>query len=178
MSADTYTRIRPRVAPPLDLPRSIYKEHEMEFRDRLVIADLYACWEVANKGVRGAHSHYPKFGFDGWTMSAHRFAYLLWCGPIPSADLHVLHRCDFKPCCNPSHLWLGTHQENMADKIAKGRDARGERQGGHKLTDDGVREIRRRSKAGEPRTTLAQEFGVSATAISYAARGKTWAATI
>jgi hypothetical protein len=39
----------------------------------------------------------------------------------------VLHRCDVRLCVRFSHLFLGTHQDNMSDMAAKGR-------GGKKLT--------------------------------------------
>jgi HNH endonuclease len=34
---------------------------------------------------------------------------------------HVMHSCDNPPCCNPNHLSIGTHHENMIDSMLKGR---------------------------------------------------------
>lgn len=63
---------------------------------------------------------YGRFRVDGRLQGAHRVAYVLTHGHLrPGA--HVLHRCDTPGCCNPSHLFLGTHADNMADKEAKGR---------------------------------------------------------
>lgn len=51
---------------------------------------------------------------------AHRVAWELTNGPIPAGQL-VLHRCDTPLCVNPAHLFLGTHLENIADSVRKGR---------------------------------------------------------
>jgi hypothetical protein len=47
-------------------------------------------------------------------------------GPL-DASLCVLHRCDQPSCVNPDHLFLGTSQDNVNDKVAKGRQIRGDR---------------------------------------------------
>lgn len=54
------------------------------------------------------------------STSAHRYAFELWVGPIPQG-MNVLHSCDNRGCCNPSHLFLGTQKDNIADMHAKGR---------------------------------------------------------
>ncbi len=63
---------------------------------------------------------------DGSTQNtrAHRLSWELANGPIPN-KLQVMHLCDTPPCVNPRHLRLGTHKENMADKVQKGRAAVG-----------------------------------------------------
>jgi hypothetical protein len=54
------------------------------------------------------------------TRYAHRAAWLITKGPIPSR-LYVLHKCDNPPCVRPSHLWLGTALDNAQDRDRKGR---------------------------------------------------------
>ncbi len=104
---------------------------------------------------------------------AHRVAYELMVGPIPEG-LYVLHRCDNRLCINPTHLFLGTHQDNIADCVAKGRQARGEKQGFSKLTADDIIAIRRRCQDGESQRSIAEEFGVCQQSISNILRGVLW----
>lgn len=80
------------------------------------------------------------------------------------------HTCDRPWCCNPTHLWEGTHAENVADRNAKGRTAKGQRHGKAKLSDEQVRAIRR-YPAGPAETGRA--FGVSACHVSNIRAGRT-----
>jgi len=61
----------------------------------------------------------------GRQIGAHIVSWYLHHGEWPEANLHVLHNCpngmDRPDCVNPSHLWLGTHTDNVHDMHAKGR---------------------------------------------------------
>lgn len=107
---------------------------------------------------------------------AHRLAWILENGPIPG-DLRVLHECDVRRCCEPTHLFLGTNADNTADMVAKGRSALGERNGCAKLTQAQVDEIRLRYRGrgrGETQVALAAAFGVSYSLISMIVHHKRW----
>ncbi len=53
-------------------------------------------------------------------VSAHRHSYEMFNGPIPDGLL-IRHTCNNSTCVNPNHLSVGTHAENMADKVSSGR---------------------------------------------------------
>lgn len=77
-------------------------------------------WRGAYGGKSGRYGLLRLPGREGGTTTAHRVGWTLLNGPIPEG-LHVLHRCDNPPCCNPRHWFLGTNQDNVDDKVAKGR---------------------------------------------------------
>lgn len=111
------------------------------------------------------------------TIFAHRLAYEATYGPFLH-ELDVLHRCDNPPCCNPRHLFLGTHSENMADRKRKGRYStmpRGEQHSQHKLTEVQVVEIRRLFASGQfTKQALGEMFGVHRSQIRRILTGATW----
>jgi hypothetical protein len=101
----------------------------------------------------------------------------------------VCHRCDNSSCVNVDHLFLGTQKDNMQDAKKKGRmrgmfekghsngenQARGERAGSAKLTDDSVREMRRlKLEQGIGSRRLSRIFGVSRSAAKDVIKNQTW----
>lgn len=111
-------------------------------------------------------------------VRAHRFAFAEHHGPIPSG-MNVCHRCDTPACVNPDHLFLGTQAENMADMVAKarrvqGRVYRGVENSQAKLTEADARRILEEVAAGRPVTEVANDNGVSRTAVNHIIKGRNW----
>ena len=131
------------------------------------------CWEWK---AATAPWGYGRFRFEGKDVLAHRVAYMLTVGPIPDSAL-VLHRCDNPPCCNPTHLWLGSHRDNTIDALKKKRrkSPRGERNGRSILTNYDVLGIRKLYKQGRfTQKELADKWGVSQNTIGCIVRYETW----
>lgn len=143
----------------------------------------------------------------GSNLLASRVSHVLFKGP--ASGCCVLHSCDNVLCVNPEHLRLGTQADNSADMVARGRQATGDKNGSKLhperlvrgvdhplvkdprrvqgenngralLTNDQVREIRKKydpylnkHKPGN-RKALAKEFGVKPYVIALIGNGKTW----
>src|ERR1700723_862215 len=121
---------------------------------------------------------YGSFAFRGKRWKSHRISYTLFVGEIPE-EMHVLHRCDNKLCCNPFHLFLGTHLDNMRDAAAKLILPHGSAHCHAKLNESQVAEIRRRYIKGARwrrgnKLALQQEFGIGPTAIVAIVGHKSW----
>lgn len=116
---------------------------------------------------------YGMFLLRGREVRATRVMYTEVYGDPGSLD--VLHHCDRPQCVEPAHLWAGTHHQNMADMVAKGRQPQGERHGSAKLSDAQVADARRAYSAGqESKSSLARKYGVSAREMSGVVRGEIW----
>lgn len=105
---------------------------------------------------------------------AHRVSYRWHVGPIPPRMM-VCHACDTPLCVNPAHLFLATQAGNMADKVAKSRQTRGETNGGAKMTESQAREILAAlplPRGGQ--AAFARSFGVSHSTICDVINGRTW----
>lgn len=130
------------------------------------------CWPWT--GAR-TWNGYGSFFQDRRLIRAHRKAWELTFGPIPDGRC-VLHHCDVRLCCNPSHLFLGTLIDNINDMNAKGRGSTiGLRSDtGRRLTEEQVLAIR---AAYRPRqgAALARQYGVTTSNIAAIVKRKTWA---
>lgn len=106
------------------------------------------------------------------TRSTHRLAWELKHGPIPKGGV-ICHRCDTPACINVDHLFLGTHQDNVADMVAKGRSARGDRvgRGRAKLSRDQVLAIRTDERMHH---VIAQDYGIRRESVGNIKRRLTW----
>lgn len=102
---------------------------------------------------------YGSIKIDGKSRKAHRYSYTYHKGDIPEG-LCVRHICDNPSCVNPNHLLLGTHADNMRDKVERGRQWRG----GHpnKLTEDqAIEMVSKYSQEYGQITKLANEYGLN-----------------
>lgn len=87
----------------------------------------------------------------------------------------VLHTCDTPHCCNPAHLKIGTHADNVADKVDKDRQPKGSLCNLSKLTEEQVREIKQELKLGNlEQKQIASKYGVDPTTISKIRTGHSW----
>lgn len=141
------------------------------FWSKIDIGSPVECWEWSNSTNWKGYGH---LGINEVTWLSHRLAWMLTSGDIPDG-LCVLHECDNPLCCNPDHLFLGTHTDNMHDMIRKGRLVinNGSKNGRSKLTEDQVREIRKLKPLYSLRQ-LGKIFDVSHGAIDLVIQGKTW----
>lgn len=130
------------------------------------------CWVINLAGTESGHAQIY-VGQGQPKLSAHRTAYEVWVGDIPSGE-GVRHKCDNPPCINPAHLTVGTQADNMRDKVERNRQARGSKHGCAKLTEDIARQIVFARNAGIGTKELSETYGVSTTTIKQIISGKKW----
>ena len=133
------------------------------------------CWNWTGPKNRG----YGRVSVDDQNFYAHRIVYaqvhpgsITWEAPKSRKEAgFIRHTCDNPSCCNPSHMILGTYQDNMRDKVDRGRSNiwwRGTTETPRaKLTENDVRTIRkivadrRNGKGGPKNAQLCEQYGIS-----------------
>lgn len=147
-----------------------------KFWKRVVVKGVSDCWEWQGSiDTRG----YGSVRVLGKMYRTHRYAYMLSYGDIPRGEGHhgtvVMHKCDNRLCCNPHHLQLGSHADNMRDMKEKHRRKNigiGEGNGRAILTREQVEAIRLDERGTR---TIAKHYPVSRAAIQRIKSGKAWA---
>ena len=123
---------------------------------------------------------YGIYRVDGKAQRVTRLYWALVNGAIPPG-LFVCHHCDNPSCVELSHLFLGTHLDNMRDCERKGRfvpnlNVRGDNHPQAKLTSRDVERIRALG-GSKTQAAIARDFGVTPSLVSMILNDKIWVAS-
>lgn len=89
------------------------------FADKYVIEPNSGCWLWIGAATNAG---YGLIGLEaGRNILATHAALILDGRARPSPEHMACHKCDTPSCVNPSHLFWGSQDENMADQQRKGR---------------------------------------------------------
>lgn len=131
------------------------------------------CWKWTGYRDEDGYGHF-QFRHDGkkYKIRAHRAICMIAGRRVPPQAV-LRHSCDNRWCVNPDHIEFGTHADNVADCVAKGRNASGEDNGRSRLSDSAVLEVRKLAAAFVAEQS--RKHGVDPAAIRSALSQRTWA---
>jgi hypothetical protein len=140
------------------------------------------CWVWQGKSRSGSSQLYGRIKVNKKAVPAHRFSWEIHNNQKVPNGMFVLHRCDNPECVNPDHLFVGTHQNNMDDKVAKNRQAKGdcfknrnhakgERNGLSKLTEQQVIKIFQDQRS---QRVIAKDHNITQAAVWAIKNKRTW----
>lgn len=158
----------------LNKPKPLQERFEKYFE----IGSPFECWEWT------ASKHYKGYGEFSWSVNgktvknkAHRLSYIFYKdGTELKTDDFICHHCDNPICVNPEHLFKGTNQDNVDDKMKKGRHKtpKGEKHWASKLNSKDVKTIKELIDNGERTSIIANKFNVNPSTICDIKSGRTW----
>jgi hypothetical protein len=136
---------------------------QSEVLDKIIFNPITGCNEF--NGPKN-ESGYGRIAFKGKKIYIHREIYKKFKGEIPN-NMVVRHFvCDNPPCCTVGHLELGTNQDNIKDKIIKGRQSTGTKIPQAKLNEEKVLEIRKLNAEGMKQKDIAKLYGIDNSQVS------------
>lgn len=141
------------------------KEKAGAFWSLVDSGDEGECWNWRGERDRKGYGRF--FVGPGVRVIASRAAYMLMNGEIP-AEMLVCHHCDNPPCCNPAHLYAGTHKQNAEDRSIRKRQTP---RRGEKINEEIAMLI---FAAEGTHNEIADAFAVSRSMVSMIKSGKRW----
>ncbi len=161
----------------------VRQSEEDRFRGLIKVSKT-GCMEFSSICGTGYGMFCVRRGGKKKSVRAHRYSWEMNHGPIPDG-LCVLHKCDNPKCVNPEHLFLGTNKDNFWDAVKKGRMVtdffghrlipNGEKSGSSKLTEEIVKEIRRKYKPGVyGKVKIARDYGIDPSHALRIVKGISW----
>jgi hypothetical protein len=131
---------------------------------RLILDPVTGCRNL--NGIPGyGRGTYAQIRYGGKKYHLHVFIWIWYKGRVPKR-LRVLHTCDNRRCGEIMHLFVGTHQQNMDDMVAKGRSLMGDRHPNAKISSrmaNRIRVIRRKTRLSQ--YDLSNIFGLTQSSI-------------
>lgn len=115
---------------------------------------------------------YGLFRHAGMVSTTHRISFAAY-HEDPPAGLVVRHRCDNRPCWNPSCLLIGTQGDNMNDAATRKRMPHSDA-AAKKLTSIDARQLFEAYHRGRSTASLAREYSLSTATVHFIANRKMW----
>lgn len=152
--------------------------HKQEYYKNILenhVIKKNSCWGW--QGSKNIHG-YGEIRIHRKHMNASRASWIAYKGEIPKG-MYVLHNCpngDNRECCNPDHLFLGTHTDNMHDMIKKGRSnfLKGDDCPWKKINSNIVLDVLDCLKKGISTTEISKKHNITIDYISDIKRGHRW----
>lgn len=100
-----------------EVPQHLLEKLKEKILSKIKKDEKTGCWEWQDKTEPNG---YARVFMAPYRWPVHRAACWIFKGPFPQ-EAFICHTCDNRKCCNPDHLYVGSHKSNMEDMKKRGR---------------------------------------------------------
>ena len=143
---------------------------EQWIKDGRVVYSSSGCLEWTKCLTKGG---YGIIAWNGKSRRCHRIALTHKLGRDILPDMFACHSCHNRKCCNPDHLYEGTHKQNQEDKADVG-SMKGSRNKAAKITEVEAEEIKLALSEGLTGKDLSEKYGITEGSVNKLKYGETW----